>query len=240
MRFLLLSPKTSSLGYREDELEGVLRSGLDITPRLGPVGYRDFVREVTSGEYDGLWVIGHGNEVGIELTDGVLAYNLMLPLVANRFGLIVLNTCHSFAAAQAFQKNANTDLVTTVGEVNDQEAFQFGLLFAQALSKHGDSRLAFIDSSPVDGRQLYISALGKTGTMNEIAELSRVMGELTKAVYKLDARMETIERAVAMTSDHEKRIIILEARPQTNVYAITGLASIVGVVISELFHLVLR
>lgn len=238
MSVLLFAPRTSSLSYREDEIEGILRSGLAVTVRIGVVSYRDFVREVSESSAEILWVVGHGNEIGIELSDGVVSYALLTPLVA-KFSLVVLNTCYSLDAAHKMQARVKVDAVVSVGEVNDQEAFQFGLLFAQELAKHGDPRAAFTKALPVDGKQLYLSSVLGTHGMSEISELSKAMGELTRAVYKLDARMEAIEKAVAMTQDHEGRLLKLEAQTP-NLYAIAGSAAGVGVVIAELFRLILN
>lgn len=240
MRVLLLATKTN-LEYREDEIQNVIRSGLQVVPRLGNVSYRDIVSEITSGQYDVLWILGHGNKAGIELSDGIVAYSMLAPLVASRFWLVVLNTCESIYAAQALQSSTSADLVTTIGEVDDREAYQFGSLFAKNLVMHNDPRTAYVQSKPVDGKQLYISSLVERGRMNsDMVELSRALIELTQAVYKLDARMGAIEKIVERTGDHENRIIKLESKPYPNLTVVATTAAGAGVMIAEVLRLILK
>ena len=178
MNVLLIAPRTDLL-YVEEEVQGILRSGLTVTPLLGNVTHADVLREVEKS-YDVLWLCTHGNEEGVLLSDGVLNASLLVALVRDKFNLIVLNTCESFRVAQLVQNETSAEVVATVLSVPDKEAFQTGTIFARELAKTGDFERAYYAARPGSNRT-YVRLAGKT--MHNDANDSNVIKELQMAVF---------------------------------------------------------
>ncbi len=138
MKALLVAPRTD-LTYADAEVQEVLRSGLKVTPLIGTVNYRNFAHELAAPFYDILWLCTHGTDEGIWLSDGAISASLLTPLVRDRFRLIVLNTCTSIGVAQMLQNESSSDIIATIIEVPDRDAFQTGALLARQLAEHAIS-----------------------------------------------------------------------------------------------------
>lgn len=215
MKILLLAPRTS-LPLADEEVQNVIRSGLDVSPRLGTIRHSDLVRDIVDSDADILWLITHGTAEGTYFSDGLVSNSLLSNLIGERFKTVVLNTCSSIEAAMSIQNNTNADVICTIGEVEDRDAYQFGTLFARALVKYGDVEAAYNAVKPEGYKYLYLTsnrALNRKMNSNETTELIKTISELTQAVYRLEYRMTTLEKIVDRISDHEKRILKLESQP---------------------------
>lgn len=167
MRVLLVAPRTDLL-MADEEVEDVIRSGLTVTPLLGRVTATQLIREIKSGQFDALWFATHGSAGGIQLTDGLITAEELIPLARERFRLVVLNTCASLQVAQMIQEEAEVDVVCTISEVPDRQAYQTGSLFASALSKSPNVAAAYMRSKPGGNRlYLYLAALSPTQAILE-------------------------------------------------------------------------
>lgn len=140
-------------------MQAILRSGLQVTPLLGTVEHDDLVNEVHGG-YAVLWLATHGNAEGVLLSDGILPASLLTSLARDSFDLVVLNTCNSIATAQMLQNETGAEVIATIMEVPDREAFQTGALFARALAQSGDSETAYQRAKPGANRT-YVRLAGK-------------------------------------------------------------------------------
>ena len=225
MNVLLIAPRTNLL-YAEEEVQSIMRSGLEVTPLIGNVTHIDVLREVEKS-YDVLWLCTHGTEDGIELSDGILNVSLLVALVREKFKLIVLNTCVSWKVAQMIQNETSAEVIATVIEVPDREAFQTGTIFARELARVSNSEMAYYKARPGNNRT-YIRLAGRTvvnekqssgvdeaafhelqmaifgnskinfmGIMNELREIRRIVDELSSKMASMQE--DGMERAEIIT-----------------------------------------
>lgn len=206
VRILLLAPRTD-LFYADAEVQAVLRSGLEVTPRLGDVRHGDVLNDITSGEYDGFWFSGHTTSAGLMLSDGVLSAEELTPLIRGHFELVVLNSCDSQQTAQMLQNETEATVVATVIEVPDRLAFQTGALFARELAKTGDIPTAYQAAKPGNNRTYVLLGWGKkkvpTGVINQTLD-----ERLDRLEVALNQTQHTLARVVAlMDGDPSYRIV---------------------------------
>lgn len=163
MRVLLVAPRTDLL-LADEEVQDVLRSGLEVTPLIGSVTSTELLREIKGGSYDVLWLATHGDkkvnvfgavEHGIVLSDGFMQAGELVAQVRGRFSLVFLNTCTSFHIAQQIQEEANVSVVGTILDVPDRQAYQTGSLFASWLASGLTPSQAFRRSKP-GGMRVYM------------------------------------------------------------------------------------
>jgi hypothetical protein len=189
MRVLLVAPRTDLL-LVDEEVQGVLRSGLIVTPLIGNVTSAKLLEEITSGSYDVLWFASHGDATGVLLSDGILSASELVPQVRERFKLVVLNTCQSLNVAQQLQEEANVDVICTILDVPDRQAYQTGSLLATALFKSHNVSAAYQRSKPGGNRlYLYLAALLPTEAliaplMAEIRDLRELVSQSRKSQWR--------------------------------------------------------
>jgi hypothetical protein len=163
MRVLLVVPRTDLL-LADEETQDVLNSGLAVVRSLfGEVTQVELTREIRRGDYDVLWLATHGSEQGVQLSDGLLSISALTQLVRGRFRLVVLNTCRSVQAAQMLQNETEADVICTVADAPDVDAYRTGSLFAQALARTNDVRRAYQQARP-GGNRLYLLLTGEKKT----------------------------------------------------------------------------
>lgn len=163
MRVLLVAPRTDLL-LADEEVQDVLRSGLDVTPMIGNVTSGELLREIKNGQFDILWLATHGQvktnvfnvaEHGIVLSDGFMSAGELVSQVRGRFSLVFLNTCTSFHIAQQIQEEANVSVVGTILDVPDKQAYITGSLFASWLASGLTPSQAYRRSKP-GGMRVYM------------------------------------------------------------------------------------
>ena len=203
MRTLLLAPHTD-LPNVDAEVQAVLRSGLDVTPRLGDVRNVDVLTDITSGEYDVFWHAGHTTADGLLLTDGVLSASELTPLIRNRFELVVLNSCDTQQTAQMLQNETGAAVVATIVAVPDRLAFQTGALFARELARTGDISTAYQAAKPGNNRQYVLLGWGK----KKVVGYDNLDERLDRLEVALNQTQRTLARVVAlMDGDPSYRIV---------------------------------
>lgn len=167
MKVLLIAPHTDLL-YADAEVQRILRSGLTVTPVLGTVNQTTLLDEIGSGTYDVLWLCSHGTKTGIMLSDGLLSGETLSQVVrSSSISLVVLNTCDSIMTAQQLQNETSADVIATIEEVPDREAFQAGALFARALAQTNNVAEAYNIARPGGGNRSYIYLGGAVPNQNE-------------------------------------------------------------------------
>lgn len=204
MRILLLAPRTN-LFYADAEVQAVLRSGLEVTPRIGDVRHVDVLTDVTTGEYDGFWYAGHTTKEGLVLSDGVLPAEELTPMIRGRFELVVLNSCESKDTAQMLQNETEAAVIATIVEVPDRLAFQTGALFARELAKTGDIATAYQAAKPGNNRTYVLLGWGRKKVVGVYGTLDERLDRLEVA---LNQTQRTLARVVAlMDGDPSYRIV---------------------------------
>lgn len=195
MRVLLIAPRMDDIPAVDDEVSAVVSSGLRVKLLSGRVTRRQIAGAITSGEYDLLWLATHGAQEGVYLSDGLWETNSMVSyVVANGIRHVFLNTCDSFAAANAIAQEAGVDVVATVGQAGDRTAYETGTFLASHLADGKEFRQAYELSKP--GRNdtyLYLSGgLGRAprrreaGVDTHSAMLAHVERELRRVTSLID------------------------------------------------------
>lgn len=159
IKAFLVAPR-SDLPLVDAEAQDILRSGLVITPIFSPVTQLVLTRELRSGDQEGIFIAGHMDDKGnIPLDKGeLLSMSALTALVRGRFKWVFLNSCGSVIAAQALQNETRADIICTIIDVEDADAYRTGSLFATWLAKLGDPRDAYDQSKPGQNRiYLYVS-----------------------------------------------------------------------------------
>lgn len=181
MKVLLVAPRTD-LVYVDEEVQAIMRSGLDVTPLFGKVTHNDVLREVEKA-YDVLWLCTHGSNDGLLLSDGLLQTSLLVALVREKFKLIFLNTCKSYEVAQMIQNETSAEVIATIIEVPDREAFQTGAIFARELAQVANFEKAYYRSRPGSNRT-YLRLAGRTAMYDQNSKgVEHVVSELQMAVF---------------------------------------------------------
>lgn len=149
LKVLLIAP-SSDLALVSAETQDILRSGLNVTPIFSPVTQITLTREMRGGQWDGLWLAGHMDADGNFALDNKerLSASALTSLVRGRFEWVYLNTCQGIKTAQMLQNETKADVICTIVDLPDQDAYRTGSLFADALGRLGDARLAYDDSRP--------------------------------------------------------------------------------------------
>jgi hypothetical protein len=203
MKILLLATATN-LPWVQAEVQRILRSGLRVTPLLGPISYPSLMDEIIQADATALWVCGHMSDAGIDLGSERLGGDRLAPLL-RRFRLVILNSCSSLAVAQTLQRETDAEIIATIREVEDETAFGWGAIFAQALARTGDTALADAQARPA-GDNTYIRLAGNfmdssvtheeyTQILNELAELRRaVQGSQAYGLVGLTGQIEQLRR----------------------------------------------
>jgi hypothetical protein len=162
MRVLLVAPSTG-LAYAAEEVQAVVNTaGLSVRLLQGSVNERDVIEALRQRVYDCLWLATHGNRDGVLLSDGALLSTSALTALVRSHAIpfVFLNTCESLQTAMQINQEAQADVVATVLEVPDAEAYRTGALLAYHLGKGEATRDAYEASKP-GGNRTYVY-LGKS------------------------------------------------------------------------------
>lgn len=146
MRTLLIAPE-NNLEYGRREVD-VVATALHPTMISGDVSVSRVFE--TPGKHDCIWFVAHGTESGIQLTDKELTLQVLGSLVAAQEAtLVVLNTCESMALAVAIHEAQDIDVIATIAEIDDTQAYATGARFAQALARGSDVTDAYQIAKPL-------------------------------------------------------------------------------------------
>lgn len=190
MRILLIAPSQASLPQSAQEVEAVVNSGLSVKLLQSNVSQRDLVSELsTPGRYDIIWFATHSDGNGILLTNEVLSPSAVISLVRGSGAkLVFLNTCSSVSTASAIQNEATVDVICTITDVPDVDAYRTGAQFAAKLLQTGDFRKSYELSKP--GRNstyIYLSAAGPLQNgKSDYEKLRKTVDELESAARLRD------------------------------------------------------
>ncbi len=161
MNVLLVHPRTDLL-LGDSESQDIINSGLPLKVLKGNVTQQDLLRAITSGNFDTIWFVTHGNESGIQLSDGILQTSYLTALVRGRFDNIILNTCSSYLTAQQIQNETEANVIATILSVPDAEAYNTGALLATWLSQGKTLLEAYQLSKPGSNRTyIYLAGTSK-------------------------------------------------------------------------------
>lgn len=161
----------------------------------GVVRDTDIARAVDEGPYDAIWWATHGDDQGVQLSDGKLSL-VGVGQYTRACGaeLCVLNTCASETIALAIIAGGKADMICTLGDVNDQDAIRFGILLAASLAEQEDLseldyRSAYERVAPVGGIYRYIQAGSALAYRSPFQERNR---EALERLYMMQADLSVM------------------------------------------------
>lgn len=134
-------------------------------------------------DYDLVWFAGHSTEQGIELEDGPLDADNLTQFMQSSDAAIFLNSCSSYAVALHINQQLGSAVICTVQDVDDEAAYQTGVLFAHALAKGQTLRDAFDASNTHRTKYLFLpgsSADDISNLQNQVAALSEILGDMQR------------------------------------------------------------
>lgn len=205
-KVLLLAPDLSSqtlnLKYGREEIENIMQSGLQVTPKIGEIRSVDLVRLMGAAEYDIVWLVTHGQRDGFHLSDGVFPYARFAALVPDQVKLVVLNSCEGLQTAQAIQNETKTAIIATTKEIDDAEAYQFGTLLAQNLASLQTISGAYHASIPAnnDGYVYLGGEYEQVMPMDWVALYAEI-AKVAESVHGLRTEIALLKQSQVNTAD---------------------------------------
>lgn len=115
----------------------------------GYVTIKDVIEHIKGQDWDLIWFATHGNEQGISLSDGHIKTPDLIAIIRESGAKTVfINTCSSIYIGLELHYELGIIVVATESDINDQTAYQTGILFARALVETNDPIEAFNRSKP--------------------------------------------------------------------------------------------
>lgn len=170
-RTLVIAPKTN-LVLVDSEVTAVINA-------LNANILRDYVTasqalDVLSQGWDIVWFMTHGTKDGILLSDGPLSSSALTTFIrTSQAKLVVLNTCDSITVALKIHNELLTNLVCTLTEIPDQDAFFMSKQLAFHLARGKTFSEAYLDAKPGQNQD-YIFLIGKEQSYKSSAALTAV------------------------------------------------------------------
>ncbi len=117
-----------------------------------PVRWIDLLRAVTGeDEYDIFHFIGHLSEDGLVLGSEIISVSSLITLIqTGNPSLCVINTCSSEAVAEKIAALCRGDIICTIGDIDNDVAITFSVLFYSQILHKDTFREAFSVSSTGD------------------------------------------------------------------------------------------
>ncbi len=198
MHILLVAPATG-LTYAAEEVQAIVNTaGLSVRLLQGNVNERDVIEALRQRTYDCLWLATHGNRDGVLLSgSAILSTSALTALVrSHAIPFVFLNTCESLQTAMQINQEAQADVVATVMEVPDAEAYRTGALLAYHLGRGEQTREAYEASKPGNNRTyVYLNKATRGRQANEVSDpIEHRVSSLERDVRKLWATIRPSPR----------------------------------------------
>ena len=185
----------------EEELAAFANS-IDLLPEIPLMDFvvdRDIAHEITqAGDCDLFLILAHADKDGVLLSDDTYLTTEAIGQYARAINAktIYLNTCNSALFVNRLAIITSCSIIYTAGEVTDNEAIRFGILFAKALSVQGDIEAAFKLAAPRDRKyqcRLYKPQV-KPMTVEEIRQFEQLRQSLSNTDHNLIGLQASLER----------------------------------------------
>lgn len=189
MNVLLIAPE-SGLAEVADEVRAI---SVALRPVIlnGTVTRRDVLEALRGHAWDVIWFATHGDQAGIELSDGYVSVSDLTAVVRTSGAwLVVLNTCASRMVGLELHYELNVSVITTQTDIQDATAYQTGALLAQALAESKDPVKAFNASKPGQGQNYLLFHADNGG---DVAE-TRTILMLNEWGHRLGAKIDNLEQ----------------------------------------------
>lgn len=157
LRVLVVAP-TSDLPDTAAEIAAIHRCH-ETTILAGSVRDVDIAQAVIEQSYDVLWLIGHGDEQGVECAGTRLSISSLVQYIrAGEVSLCVLNTCSSENIARQIAMGSDADVICTISDVENPDAIRLGMLLAEELAAEQSYYDAYEIVAPPGGPYRYYQA----------------------------------------------------------------------------------
>ena len=249
LRVLLIAPKSmphgvQSLPWVDEEIQSIVNSGLFV--RLERNIDERLLLEVLASQpkaFDIVWFATHGTEQGVLLSGGIVSVEAIVSILRNS-GVrhVVLNTCDSVHMAAAISEETGADVICTITQIEDRQAWRTAALLANNLAAGMSVLNAFRKSRPSQaGKYIYLPSISDPD--NRTAIIAKI-DELTQALASgQPERVDTIINDMASLSVRvsriEGRVTVLERKMSPPLSAILLFAAALGLVIINAVVIVL-
>ncbi len=181
LRVLVVAP-TSDLPDTAAEIAAIHRCHeTKILP--GNVRDVDIAQAVAKNSYDVLWLIGHGDEEGVECAGERLSIAAMVQYIrTGEISLCVLNTCSSENIARQIAIGSDADVICTISDVENPDAIRLGILLAEELAAEQSYYDAYEIVAPPGGPYRYYQAKD-----SDIIPTRRNGSQLSEEIFSIKA-----------------------------------------------------
>lgn len=189
IKTILIAP-TSTLEYAEKEVQNVVNL-LHAEILLGDGATKEAVfNKLGTEDYELIWFAGHSSEAGLELNSGEIFSASELGQFLSKASppALFLNSCSSLPVAIQINDWLKCDVIATVSEVADLEAYHTGVLFARALAAGRTLRDAYNRSKTLHVQYVFLP--GAAGIATDIEGLRSDVTKLSYLVEDIEHRRE--------------------------------------------------
>lgn len=159
MKILFVAP-SRDLRYAGPEIQTVINL-LHPEILLDDGATIDALLEKLKGGYDLLWFAGHSGDDGLEMSDGILSADVLTQFLLDEGTALFLNSCSSLLVALHVNQELRSDVIATIGDVEDIRAYQTGVLFARMLAKGYGLRRAFDESNTSFSQYVFLPGISE-------------------------------------------------------------------------------
>ena len=144
-KILLIAPDIPSLPrLRTDAEVSTIQRNHDTRLLSGVVRSEDVTAAITEDDYQIIWLVSHGIEDGVHLTEEILGVDALIQYAKSEsIEMVVFNTCESENLALRVSGEAAVNVICTIATVDNGDAGRLGSLLAVKLTEDIDYREAY-------------------------------------------------------------------------------------------------
>lgn len=198
MRVLVVAPDSNLINARAEVQNIINTTGAKAL--IGNVTVRDFFDHITENKYDYIHFVAHGSSDGVCLSDKCISPTTLAQIISiAEPSVLYINTCSSILTAIAVKEVLpSASIVTTISEVDDEEAYISGSLFAKLIKENNwDAERAYEKSRKRNSAN-YVFLKGTPPASSYPGMIED--GKLVDAIIGLGSKMERYETKVVAIS----------------------------------------
>jgi hypothetical protein len=144
-KILLIAPDIPSLPrLRTDAEVSTIQRNHETRLLSGVVRSEDVTAAITEDDYQIIWLVSHGIEDGVHLTEEILGVDALIQYAKSEsIEMVVFNTCESENLALRVSGEAAVNVICTIATVDNVDAVRQGSLLAVKLTEDIDYREAY-------------------------------------------------------------------------------------------------
>lgn len=151
-KILIVAPETDPpLPFGTKEVQNVINYLPGAVVRMGWLRADEVLQAINSEQPEIILFITHGDGEGIYVSDGQISTAALASVVRNsQVELIFLNTCNSVFSAESIYARTGVDVIATLGDIKDEDAFATSSQFAWQLGRGKTYREAYFAARTPD------------------------------------------------------------------------------------------